>query len=643
MVKQAAWTVGIALVGMGVSAYPANADNILEQMQNEVATVAGKARSCIVSIEDSRAVVVSYNNSGLEKADLENQLEHARIDRAAAAVKAAQEEQRYRAGVITALEVEKPRRELARLDTRLTFLQQKIANFGHESLAAQQKRDVDAHIAELEIDQKSYAEVIKLMQQQVNAGAVTNADLQTAQQQQAHILIDLKAAQAQRKTGTWDTQYAPFVTVARSPATTPKSGSGFSVGGGYIVTTADVAQGMSSPIVTADDGRRIRAMLVAVDSERNVGLVRLSANVTLPALALGDSDKVVPGHFAISIGNQAGQYNSVALGLVSGIRPQGFYSGAHFYPTLLQVDSAVGAGTSGAPILNARGEVIGMIAAALAPEPTPSPSSGYVDTSFQTRNGTAPSFAPLNNSASSVPKNKTFGNNATVGIRTTSSNNAVTQLPEGTAVYWNEKNVMRFSGEGFQTGTVYTQVGNGNKATVFVPDTSVNAPRPLTVSPGTGFAIPINAMKDVIEELKAGKDIVHAWLGVALDDVDNAQEDNGAIRLNPQVRVRGIYADSPASKLQIQPADILVSLNGKPVHTTSEVRAQILPGKAGQKVDVVVQRGARTLTFSLTLETQPTPRPGLLPPGAGTIMQNGPVFQLGGSLSPEKKKTTPKP
>ena len=103
MVKQAAWTFGIALVGMGVSACPARADNILEQIQNEVATVAGKARSCIVSIEDARAIVVSYNNSALEKADLENQLEHARIDRAAAAAKAAQEEQRYRAGLITAL------------------------------------------------------------------------------------------------------------------------------------------------------------------------------------------------------------------------------------------------------------------------------------------------------------------------------------------------------------------------------------------------------------------------------------------------------------------------------------------------------------------------------------------------------------
>ncbi len=637
MVKQAALTLGIAFIGGSLSAYPAGADNILEQMQNEMATVASKARSCIVSIEDARAVVVSYNNSALEKADLENQLAHLRIDRAAAAVKAAQEEQRYRAGVIPALEVEKPRRELARLDTRLTFLQQKIAGFGRESLAAQQQRDLDARIAELEGDRKSYAEQIKLLQQQVNAGVVSNADLQTSQQQQAHVLVDLKAAQAQRKAGTPNAQYAPFVTAESLRSATPKSGSGFSVGDGYIVTTADVAQGMSSPIVTSDDGRRIRAMLVAVDSERNVGLVRLAANVTLPALALGDSDKVAPGHFAISIGNQAGQYNSVALGLVSGIRPQGFYSGAHFYPVLLQVDSAVGAGTSGAPILNARGEVIGMIAAALAPEPTPSASSGYVDASFQTRNGTISPSAPVNNSAPSAPTHQTLGNNAAASVRTTAAGNAATRLLAETTYFWNGKSVLRYSADGFQTGTVYAQGGNGNKTTVFVPDTGVNAPRPLTVSPGTGFAIPINAMKDVIEELKAGKDIVHAWLGVALDDIDNAQEDNGAIRLNSQVRVRGVYANSPASKLGIQPSDILVSLNGKQVHTTSEVRAVILPMKAGQKVVAIARHGEKLVTINLTLETQPTPRPVLLPPGTEYIMQNGPVFQLGGSLSREKK------
>ena len=165
------------------------------------------------------------------------------------------------------------------------------------------------------------------------------------------------------KNGTVSSSNVPSANNTTRAGNVPKSGTGFSIGDGLIVTTADVVQGMNTPVVSTDDGRQARASVVAVDSRLNIALLRLSANLNLPALRLGDSANVAPGHFAITIGNQTGQANSVALSTISALKMQGTTSAAHYYPELLQIDGTVSAGTSGAPVLNARGEVIGMLAA----------------------------------------------------------------------------------------------------------------------------------------------------------------------------------------------------------------------------------------------------------------------------------------
>src|SRR5262249_14232648 len=144
--------------------------------------------------------------------------------------------------------------------------------------------------------------------------------------------------------------------VAAGLAYAPKSGSGFCIADDYIVTTADVLEGMQSPLVVTDNGTRVKARIVGINTDLNVGLLKLLAKTDITALKLGDSSTVEVGHFAISIGNQSGQTNSVALMLVGGVRKEGAYSGNRFYPSLIQIAGTVGAGTSGAPLVNARGE-----------------------------------------------------------------------------------------------------------------------------------------------------------------------------------------------------------------------------------------------------------------------------------------------
>lgn len=141
-----------------------------------------------------------------------------------------------------------------------------------------------------------------------------------------------------------------------------KSGTGFCYDG-YIVTTADVLEGMQNPLVLTDSGIRFKTNIVTIDPELNIGVLRLPPKCGLPSLTVGDSATVKIGHFAIPIGNQNGQINAVTLAVVSSLKGEGSFSGKRFYSTLIQVAGTLGAGSSGAPLLNTKGEVIGMMAA----------------------------------------------------------------------------------------------------------------------------------------------------------------------------------------------------------------------------------------------------------------------------------------
>lgn len=158
-----------------------------------------------------------------------------------------------------------------------------------------------------------------------------------------------------------------------------KIGSGFVIQPWFVVTTADVLEGMDRPTVVTDSGERFRAAVVSIDHELNIGLLRLPSSAKIGPMKLGTSSGVQSGQFAIAIGNQVGQPNAVAITLVSGWRKEGSFAGRRFYPTLMQVAGSLGAGSSGAPLLNSRAEVIGMLVAVApgADDKTGQQSGGY--------------------------------------------------------------------------------------------------------------------------------------------------------------------------------------------------------------------------------------------------------------------------
>jgi len=132
-------------------------------------------------------------------------------------------------------------------------------------------------------------------------------------------------------------------------------GSGFILShDGYVMTNAHVVNNAASIIVTLTDQREFRARLIGMDERTDVALVKINAT-HLPAVTIGDSSKVRVGEWVMAIGSPFGLENTVTAGIVSA---KGRDTGD--YLPFIQSDVAVNPGNSGGPLINLRGEVIGI-------------------------------------------------------------------------------------------------------------------------------------------------------------------------------------------------------------------------------------------------------------------------------------------
>ncbi|EKV02671.1 trypsin-like serine protease with C-terminal PDZ domain [Leptolyngbya sp. PCC 7375] len=138
-------------------------------------------------------------------------------------------------------------------------------------------------------------------------------------------------------------------------------GSGFVVeSDGVIWTNAHVVEGADAVTVTLRDGREFSGEVVGEDPLTDVAVIKVQAQ-DLPTVTLGNSEQLRPGEWAIAIGNPLGLDNTVTAGIVSAT---GRTSAQIRVPDkrvqFIQTDAAINPGNSGGPLLNERGEVIGI-------------------------------------------------------------------------------------------------------------------------------------------------------------------------------------------------------------------------------------------------------------------------------------------
>lgn len=264
---------------------------------------------------------------------------------------------------------------------------------------------------------------------------------------------------------------------------------------GYVLTNNHVVDGAKQITVRLFDSREFKdAQLIGVDPNTDVAVLKIDTPEPLPVLPFANSDKVKVGQFAIAIGNPFQLNYTVTTGIVSGKGRSLPSRLMVHYQDFIQTDAWINRGNSGGPLLNIRGEVIGI-------------------------------------------------------------NSAIRRADD--------------------------------------------VPTAGAVKAGAGFAIPINLVRKVSDQLIANGQVIRGWLGILM-----RQHDQG-------IRVTGFANPSPARQGGMEVGDIIVAYNGQETREIRKFSFLIAESMVGEEVAfTVVRRGARK-KLSVTIGRMPRRYTGL--------------------------------
>jgi len=144
----------------------------------------------------------------------------------------------------------------------------------------------------------------------------------------------------------------------RGPSRQKSLGSGFIIDPeGLILTNNHVVENAEKIVVRLSDKREFEAKVVGRDRKTDIAVIKINAERNLPVAPLGNSRRLEVGEWIVAIGNPFGLEHTVTAGIVSA---KGRRIGAGPYDNFIQTDASVNPGNSGGPLINMRGEVVGI-------------------------------------------------------------------------------------------------------------------------------------------------------------------------------------------------------------------------------------------------------------------------------------------
>jgi serine protease Do len=372
-------------------------------------------------------------------------------------------------------------------------------------------------------------------------------------------------------------------------------GSGFVIDpNGYIVTNHHVVDGAKAVEVALSDGRNLQARVVGSDSETDVALLKIDAT-GLPSIPLGNSAALKVAEPVMAIGNPFGLDHTVTVGIVSAT---GRFIGQGRYDDFIQTDAAINPGNSGGPLINTRGEAVGINSAIF------SRGGGFQGIGFAIPIDLArPVLAQLQASGKVVrgwlgvaiqpltaELAKSFGISGTQGALIAS---VTEESPAAKAGLRPGDVIVGFDGKPVEGPRVLP---------VLVANTAVGRSVPLVIvrdGARRTVAVTVGNLADSQESRVASlgrpESRTSERLGLALTEVTPEVAQRFGLQIEKGVIVTGVKPDSPAAQAGLAPGDIIREVNRVPVQGLDDVERGIAsgPGGADQVLLRVEREGAQ--------------------------------------------------
>jgi serine protease Do len=374
-------------------------------------------------------------------------------------------------------------------------------------------------------------------------------------------------------------------------------GSGFIINQtGYIVTNNHVVEGATQVQVKLSDGRELPAKVIGRDSKTDIALLKIEAS-GLSVIPLGDSSASQVGEPVMAIGNPFGLEQTVTTGIVSAT---GRAIGAGPYDDFIQTDASINPGNSGGPLINARGQAIGINTAIF------SQSGGSVGIGFAIPMALAKSVVTQLADSGTVTRGwlgvgiqpvtpdlaKSFGRAETAGV-------LVSSVSEGSPA----------ERAGLKPGDIITEY-DGRKV-----ERASDLPRAVAGTP-VGREVRLSVIRDGkpvtlsarIEALdakesaqaEAGEKAKPA-LGLAVQPLTPALAQQLGVRATQGLVVQRVQEGSPAADAGFERGDVIVEVDKKPVKSVAELRESVAKHGKGKPMLFRIQRQDASLFLSVTV------------------------------------------
>ncbi len=352
---------------------------------------------------------------------------------------------------------------------------------------------------------------------------------------------------------------------------------------GYILTNNHVVEGAKEVTVTLANQQEYKARVVGRDPKTDLAILKVKSTESFPAVTMGDSDQLKVGDWVIAIGNPFGLNNTVTSGIVSA---KGRVIGAGPYDDFIQTDASINPGNSGGPLINMKGELVG-INTAIVP------------------NGKGIGFAiPVNTAKPLVPQLISTGAVARgyLGVNIQSITPELAKamklrdrkgalvadvVPGGPADQGGIKRgdvIITYNGK---------VVEDSHHLPALVAATPVNQEATVTVlRNGQEQKLAMKVAQLPGEKTAPGKPVpatAGKW-GLQLRDVTPQMAQRYQLKEEKGAVVAGIEPGSRAAEAGMQPGDLILEVNRHPVGSAQDVLENINRSKDKDQVLLLVQR-----------------------------------------------------